>query len=31
MLTIINEKNYFENNIKKAINAIKSNKYDLAM
>jgi len=30
MLTIRNEKVYFENNIKKAIRAIKSNKYDLA-
>jgi len=30
MLTIRNEKVYFENNIKKAIRAIKSNEYDLA-
>lgn len=30
MLTIRNEKIYVENNIKKAIKAIKSNKYDLA-
>jgi len=31
MLTIRNEKIYFENNITKAIRAIKSNKYDLAI
>lgn len=30
MLAICNEENYFHNNIKEAINAIKSNKYELA-
>ena len=30
MLAVYNEENYFQNNLKEAINAIKSYKYELA-